>query len=165
MSYVFVTPDNSFALRDDGGTVPWDPVNNQPLDIDGHAGRLWRDAGSPIPSPYIAPTPTPAQQLADALASGVTLTWSASPALNGTYALDQITQANITAESVSMLMNNAFTSGQLQRYWPDVSGTPHQFTIAQFKLFATTIAAYVDSLNAAQAGQAAWPSNAVSVTG
>jgi hypothetical protein len=165
MPYQFATPDHAYVLRDDGAWLPWDVGNNQPADIMGGAGTDWKAAGSPTPDPYVAPPLTPQQQFANALIAGVTLTWSSSTALNGAYAIDTATQANITAESVSVMMNNLFTNGQPQRYWPDQSGMPHQFTIDQFKLFATTIAAYVDSLHAALAGQAAWPSNAINVAG
>jgi hypothetical protein len=181
MAYVFLNPDRSVVQRTstvldtnpDGTTTPrqevselaWDPVANQPADMGGWVGRVWEQDGAPVPDAYAAPTLTPQQQFEAALNSGLSLTWSASPTLTGNYAIDPMTQSNITAESVSILMNNAFTSGQPTRYWPQLNGTPQQFSIPQFKLFATTVAAYVDSLHAAAAGQASWPSNAVSISG
>jgi|SRR5215469_3676589 len=164
MSYVFANPDSTIVVVDGISFVPWDPVNGVPLS-GGAALRAWQAAGAPAPTPYVAPPPTPQQQFDSATASGVTLSWSSSTGLNGTYAVDPTTQNNITAEGVSILMNNAFTNGQQTRYWPELNGTPHQFTVAQFKIFSTAIAAYVDSLNAAMAGQAPWPSNALSVSG
>jgi len=32
-------------------SIPWDSEKNQPLDIDGEIGRLWKEAGSPKPEP------------------------------------------------------------------------------------------------------------------
>lgn len=58
MSYVFNNADHTSVLRDDVVHVPWDPANNRPLDYDGQAGRLWIEAGSPIPDPYVARPPT-----------------------------------------------------------------------------------------------------------
>jgi hypothetical protein len=58
-TYQFYASDNFLALRSgDGALVPWNPQANQPLDIDGHAGRIWKQDGSPIPDPYVAPPPT-----------------------------------------------------------------------------------------------------------
>jgi hypothetical protein len=165
MSYVFANSDQSSVIRDSVSVVAWDPVNNQPLDITGLAGRLWIQAGSPVPDPYVAPTQTSLQQFDQAISYGVTLIWTISTTLNGAYAIDPQTQNNITAETVSILLNNTFTNGQATRYWMDTQNSVHQFTIPQFKLFATTIAAYVSSLHAALGGQAAWPSNAITITG
>lgn len=58
MTYTFADAQHTFALRDDGATIPWDPELNQPLDADGYVARLWRDAGSPIPQEYVAPVVT-----------------------------------------------------------------------------------------------------------
>lgn len=64
MAYVFSAPDNSMVQRDTA-FVPWNTVLNQPLDISGGAGVIWRQDGSPIPSPYVAPAPT-VEQLREA---------------------------------------------------------------------------------------------------
>jgi hypothetical protein len=167
MGYVFANADHSFVIRtDDSAWIVWDVTNAQPADIDGHAGSRWRDAGSPAPDPYVAPVPTSQQQYADAVNAGVTLAWTVSTALNSTYALDQVSLNNIIAEGVSINMNNTLTNGQQQRYWLNSSGTPILFTLPQFKLFATAVAAYMDSLHTALAqGSTTWPSSTVAVTG
>jgi len=36
-------------------TIPWDPENDQPLDIDGEIGRIWEAAGRPKPAPIETP--------------------------------------------------------------------------------------------------------------
>src|SRR5213596_2366731 len=58
MMYIFTNIDHTQVQRDDGAFVPWDADNNQPLDINGHAGRLWKYAGSPTPDPYVPPVVT-----------------------------------------------------------------------------------------------------------
>lgn len=113
---------------------------------------------------------TPQMQFSDALASGLITTWSASTGLDGTYPIDPTTQANVTAENVSLLVNQKFTNGQTTRQWPTISGTTKTLSVAQFQALATAIALYVDqlyaALTAASEGQdATWPSNAVNITG
>jgi hypothetical protein len=59
MTYKFATPDNTIAQRDDGAFVLWSPVaSDGPLDKGGGVYRRWKDEGSPIPDPYVAPAPT-----------------------------------------------------------------------------------------------------------
>jgi len=60
-SYVFTTPDQNVALRDDGAHIPWNVADNQP-DIGGLIYRTWVADGSPIPTPYVKPLP---KQLGD----------------------------------------------------------------------------------------------------
>lgn len=58
-TYVFIVADNSSAQRSpDMAFIPWNPTLNQPADIDGVAGRTWREDGSPTPDPYVVPPPT-----------------------------------------------------------------------------------------------------------
>lgn len=111
-----------------------------------------------------------AAQYAAATGAGLAVTWSSSTGLNGTYALDQTTQFNMTAEAVSILTNGMFANGQSTRNWPTAAGAFLSFTIAQFKALATAIALYLDQLATAQAtaaagGSATWPSASVTVTG
>ena len=57
MTYKFQNAERTDVIRDDGANVPWNPTINQPLDIGGQAGRLWRGDGAPAPNPYVAPPP------------------------------------------------------------------------------------------------------------
>lgn len=103
-----------------------------------------------------------------AMASGVALSSSSTPALNATYAIDQASQFNITAEMVSINTNGTFTNGQSSRPWPDSIGTYHVFTVAQFKSFSTAIAQYVDDLAITEQAlisgqQASWPTASISI--
>jgi len=116
----------------------------------------------------VAPTPTPQQTFAAALAVGLTVTWTTSTTLNGIYALDPATQFNITTEIVSILKNGTFTNGQATRGWPTTDSTYPVFTVAQFGALATIVALYVDALNAAQAtalagGSPTWPNASVTI--
>ncbi len=59
MTYTFTQPDNTVAQRDDSAFVPWSAVaGDGPRDTGGGVYRRWKDEGSPIPGPYVAPSPT-----------------------------------------------------------------------------------------------------------
>lgn len=112
---------------------------------------------------------------AAALAAGLTVTWTTSTTLNGTYPLgaDPITGASIQTELLGELAsfgaNGTFTNGQASRGWPTAGGGYVNFTVAQFKAFATAQAAYLDALATAEAiaaagGTASWPSANVTIS-
>lgn len=106
---------------------------------------------------------------AAAVTAGLTITSTGTPALDGTYALDQASQENIIAEQVCINTNGLFTNGQSTRAWPDKAGVFHTFpSIAEFKTFAIAVAAYVDALDGAlaaaeQGGSPSWPSASVTI--
>lgn len=91
-------------------------------------------------------------QYAAAIAAGLAITWTGSAPLNATYplGLDPITQTPIAVEALAELSNIAakgtFISGATTRNWPDVTGTPHAMTVAQFQAMYGACAAYLDAL-------------------
>ena len=148
----------------DGAFIPNDVRN-----ADYQQYLAWLNAGS---TPDAAPAPSAAEAAqatyTAAIAAGLTLTWSISTTLNSTYALDQTTQFNMTAETVSILTSGTFTNGQPMRNWPNAAGAFQSFTLAQFKALASAIALYLDGLASALAaasagGAASWPSVTVTV--
>lgn len=116
---------------------------------------------------YTPPSPslTAAQQGAAAIASGVTITWSASTTLNGTYAMDVPTQSNVQAELLAILVNGTFTNGTAAIAWPDVSGNLRNFSVAQFKALATVLGAFVGAVDAFVLGVGAMPATTAAVNG
>ena len=123
------------------------------------------DDGRQIYSPAL-PAQTLSQQATAALSAGLSLTWTASTALNGTYAVDPLTQANIQAELLSILENGGFTNGTGTLAWLDISGAAHSMTVTQFKLFATAVGAYVGALvPIASTNSGTLPAATVQVTG
>jgi len=52
MAWVFGNNANTIVVVDGILSVPWDNNNMRPTDFTGYVGRLWLDAGSPIPEPY-----------------------------------------------------------------------------------------------------------------
>jgi hypothetical protein len=103
--------------------------------------------------PYVVPTPEPVPGAAAAAAAGVAfaaglaVTSTATPALNGTYPIDPATQAHMQAEVIAILLNGTFADGTGTVVWADTGGEPHTFgSVGEFKVFASTIAAYVAAL-------------------
>ena len=157
----------------DGANIPPDPRN-----ADDQIYLQWLSSGcsgpcTPDPAPA-PPAPTPQQQYAAAVAAGLTITWQTSTTLNATYPLgnDPITQTPIAVEALAELDNisakGTFISGLTTRNWPDVTGTPHVMTVAQFEAMYGACAAYLDALatalGTALQGQTAMALPSTSVT-
>lgn len=112
----------------------------------------------------IAP-PTPAQlaatALADHLAAGIALTCTGNSALDATYALDEVSAAQIYQLGLFASQFATFPGGPAQPY-PDATGVPHVFDVAQFVAFLRVVAPLVSALNTqaqvmAHGGQPVWP--------
>lgn len=88
--------------------------------------------------------------LADsAIASGVNITSTATPAINGTFACDAVSQAEIASEMLFILTNGGFTNGASALPWPDITGKAIAFpSPAVFKAWATAVANYVAAVKA-----------------
>ncbi len=85
--------------------------------------------------------------------AGVAITSTANASvLNGTYALEPQSRANITSEQVYIATTGKFTNGQTTRAWLDIDGAMHTFpSTAEFTAFAEAVAKYYDALLAALA--------------
>ena len=109
----------------------------------------WAVSGGALIPYAIVLTPAQLAQgaYAAAIAAGVVIVSTGTPALNGTYAIDQASLSRITAEQVYIATTGTFTNGQTTRAWLDASGTPHVFpSTAEFTAFAETVAQYEDAL-------------------
>lgn len=102
-----------------------------------------------------------------ALANGVVVTSTGTPALNGTYAIDPISQGQLNAVVTYILLNGSFPGGNVTMPWTDASGAVHVFpSVTAFKGFATAYADYTAAvvLYEQSAGQAgSLPSNAITI--
>lgn len=105
-------------------------------------GMLYSNGVFSDPPPV---TPTLAQQALALLSAGCQIVSTGTPALNGTYPVDAQTQAQITAEITSILLNDIFADGGSTIEWLDTANASHSFTLAQFKTFATAVAAFVST--------------------
>jgi hypothetical protein len=119
-----------------------------------------------------APAPTVAQaaqaQFASLIAGGLTITSTATPAINGTYAVDAAAQDNFSATETYVLANGAFPLGATQP-WPLLNGALVMIpSIAVFKEVASAAAQFVAAadiaLGTAEAGGTpSWPSASATI--
>lgn len=72
-----------------------------------------------------------------------------TPALNGTYAIDTLSQAQITGISAGIAAGKGLPGGGGAFFWPDVTGVPHSFNSANFLNFASGIEAFLYSFTQA----------------
>lgn len=88
-----------------------------------------------------------------ALAAGLTITSTSAPALNGIYAIDQLSQMDIIAIETSLNAGKGFPGGATTFNYPDTAGAMHAFTEANFTNFAAAVRDYVYGCKAVIAGQ------------
>ena len=140
MSYTYALTSSPAILRSDGASIPPDPLNGD------YAQYLaWVAAGN-TPTPYTPPAPTPAQQAAEAIAAGITVTSASTPAINGTYACDAAAVADIGAETLSVIVTQQFTNGATSIQWPLADGTLVTFPSPQvFQAWAVAVSRYVSA--------------------
>jgi len=109
----------------------------------------------------VAPTPPTAQQQASqsssasaqaAISAGLSITSANTPALNGTYAVDPLSQMDIIAIETSLNAGKGFPGGATAFGYPDTSGVMHAFTAADFADFAVAVRDYVYALKSVIAG-------------
>ncbi len=94
-----------------------------------------------------APVLTLAQQAQAALAAGLTVTSTGTPALDGLYSVDAAAQQNIQAVQIYIQANGKFPGSTGTYAWLDKSGAAHVFpSVTEFTAFATAVADYVADL-------------------
>ncbi len=77
---------------------------------------------------------------------GLSVTSTSTPALNGVFAVSDISQSDINAVATYIEINGTFPQGQSVTYWAQKNGTVIEFpNVAVFKAFATAVADYVDA--------------------
>jgi hypothetical protein len=110
----------------------------------------WTYSGGTFAAPVVPPLPaqTLAQQAAAAISAGLTVTSTSNPALNGTYACDATAQSHLMAEMIALLNSSGatFADGTASIVWPNITGSLHTYTPAQFQPLALAIGAYVSAL-------------------
>ena len=102
------------------------------------------------------------------LAAGVQVTSTATPSLNGTYALDQVSQNQITAIAAGIAAGKGLPGGGTTFNWPDVTGAQHAFSSTNFTNLASAMESYVYSFMQAIAtlvggGSATMPTQPITI--
>lgn len=146
-----------------------------------HPDLVWVDVtnASPLPSwgwsavgvsgkwtftAPVAPSVTPAMAAQEALAAGISIASTSTPALDGTYACDSLTQADIVAIETSLNAGKGFPGGAALFNYPDTSGAMHAFSEANFTDFAAAVRDYVYALKSVIAGAStSLPSSAITI--
>ena len=119
-------------------------------------------------TPPVVP-PTLAQQAASALAAGLTITSTSTPALNGTYAVASgvpFGREDIGTEAQFISTFSEFTNGTQTLEWPLIDGKTFVTfpNTATFMNFAKAAAQYYAAVKAVAAtGQGSFPSNQVTI--
>ena len=103
--------------------------------------------------PGIGPTLgplTPQQNYDSAIEAGCQIVSTSTPAISGTYPLDDSTLLKMVGEQNYIQLKSAFTNGATTRGWLDVSGGIHVFpNTGAFTAFGEAVAAYMDALQTA----------------
>ena len=112
----------------------------------------------------IAPAPPTAAQVAAqalvssaqvAMATGIAIVSSGTPALNGTYAVDQLSQMDIIAIETSLNAGKGFPGGTTTFNYLDAAGAAHAFSESNFTDFAAAVRDYVYGCKSVIAGASA----------
>jgi len=126
--------------------------------------------------PYVAPPPTASQiaaqeaavlaaQAQAALAAGLKVSSTSTPALNGTYAVDALSQMDIIAIETSLNAGKGFPGGSTTFGYPDCAGVQHAFTESAFTDFAAAVRDYVYGIRAVISGAATTlPASSVAIS-
>jgi hypothetical protein len=130
------------------GTSAWTPPSGCSAVQSNTAGIGYTYSGGVFTPPYSPPPSyTPAQQAQMALDAGINLTSSSTPALDGTYAVNQSAISNLSAVTLYIVVNGTFPSGSDTMLWQDTSAEMHEFPdVDLFKEFASAIADYVSQV-------------------
>lgn len=139
----------------DGAFIPDDPANR-----DCQEYRAWLGGGN-TPDPVAVVEPTANEILNSKLLDGIVLTCTGTPAVSGTYAMDEVSARQIYDIGLYASQFSTFPGGSIQPY-PDVDGMPHNFTTTQFVAFLQVVAPLISDMNIqaqilAQGGTPVWP--------
>lgn len=120
------------------------------------------------PVPPTPPPPTADEVLTEKIAAGITITSTGNPALNGTYALDAVSTAQIYQIGLFASQLSVFPSGTATQAYPDASGIPHTFSVAEFVAFLRAVALLVSALTEqaaimAHGGTPIWPAQTATI--
>jgi len=98
------------------------------------------------------------------LAAGLSVTSTATPALNGVYGTESATLDALHGEALSLALNsNVFVDGSTTVNWPDKSGAGHSFSEAQFKTLVNAIDLFVVQCLQYAAGIAGAPATTATI--
>jgi len=81
--------------------------------------------------------------LPPALPTSMQIASTGTPALNGTYAVDAVTQQQISGIQLYLVVHSTFPTGQSAQVWPDIGGTLHTFDATHWTAFTGAMADFM----------------------
>lgn len=171
MTVINYTPGNWYWIVAGSTSQVWASARISYVPITDSAYVTWLSDGN-LPSRINSPTELYAvlltQWLPGVVSAGCAVTSTATPALNGTYALDQPSLFNITSLSAGIAAGKPLPGGGTTFNYPDISSAQHAFTGANFLDFAAAIETLIYSAQQALAAllagtSAAFPALSVTI--
>ena len=137
MVYTLIAGNGGITRDADNTVIPANLANT-----DWQAYQAWLALGN-TPNPVPVVIPIRAQAGAAAFQSGVNLTSTGTPALNGNYACDLASQQAIAAIVASIGAGQGLPNALTAVQYFNSSGSSHSFTSANFLAFASAVRDYV----------------------
>jgi hypothetical protein len=138
-------PNNWYWIVAGSTTEVWASARTQYVPLTDATYTAWLAAGN-LPTRILNAAELvdvlTVQWLPSVMAQGVTITSTATPALNSTYAVDQASLANISALATGIAAGKGLPGGGSTFNYPDATGTMQAFTSANFLAFAAAIETY-----------------------
>lgn len=133
-----------------------------------YAGIGWTYANDTFTAPAVVPLVlSPTQTAQNAIAAGLTVTSTSTPVLNGTYALNPTSLADLNGLVTGVMIAGTFPNDAATYDYHDASLVAHTFpSLTEFKAFATAVLNFVSSVTQyAKSGGAlgSIPSNQVTI--
>ncbi len=102
---------------------------------------------------------------AAALATGVVLTSTATPALNGSYPIGPDTETYMIGIISYISLKSSFPGNSSTLNWYDASDTAHSFTVSAFQAFAEAMCAFIHAVADWElgGGVGSLPSNSITI--
>ena len=126
----------AYVPTSDAGYIEWLAEGNVPTRIASEA-ELQEVFAQQYPAGW---PPNPVQM---AFAGPLAVACTSIPALNGNYAIDQQTQAQITGIAAAISAGLGLPGGGTTFNWPDVDGNAHPWAQTQFIGFAKAVLNYL----------------------
>ncbi len=113
-------------------------------------------------------TPGIDQSYAACIAAGIEITASRAPHINGTYAIDDVSRAEINSVATALAIGQGFPGGVDLFAYPDIDGVLHPFDADAFTAFAGAVRNYCYGLmstrNVARTGRSVnWTSGKATI--
>jgi hypothetical protein len=172
MQRMIYNPSNWYWVVAGSTTQVWSSAGVAFVPITDETYTAWLAAGN-VPTPIASANDLwqvlVAKWLPRAMGNGAAITSTGTPALNGTYATDPKSIANITALSTGIAAGKPLPGGGSTFNYPDVSGTMHAFSAVNFLNFATAIEGLVYAAEQAlstllNGGTATMPSSTLTIS-